>query len=130
MEFAVPFAAGPDCFMEIRALMQTQFPDVVWPIEYRTLGADDIYLSPGYQRETVTLSVHQAAELPNQDFFSQVEAIFERYQGRPHWGKLHTQTPAQLKAHYPYWPRFQAIRQRLDPDNRFLNPYLRALLLD
>ena len=45
-EFAVPEAAGPDCIREIRALMRTRHPDVVWPLEYRTLAADEIPLSP------------------------------------------------------------------------------------
>ena len=87
MEFAVPEVHGPDCVRAIRQLMQQKHPDVVWPIEYRTLGADDIWLSPAYQRETVTISIHQAAELSYQAFFADAETIFRSFEGRPHWGK-------------------------------------------
>lgn len=128
-EFAVPAANGPDCLRELRALMQSRYPHVLWPIEYRTLAADELALSPAYGRATVTLSVHQAAELPYNPFFADAEAIFRNHQGRPHWGKIHTHTAQQLADLYPKWSTFQAIRAQLDPDARLLNPYVRGLLV-
>jgi FAD-linked oxidoreductase len=129
-EFAVPAINGPDCLREIRDLMQRRYPAVLWPIEYRTLAADDIPLSPAYGRATVTLSVHQAAELPYQPFFADVEAIFRNHQGRPHWGKIHTHTARELAAHYPAWAAFQTVRAEVDPAGLFLNEHLRTILLD
>lgn len=130
MEYAVPEDAGPTCLRELRALMQTRHPDVYWPIEYRTLHADDIPLSPAYGRATVTISIHQAAELPHERFFADAEAIFRSFDGRPHWGKLHSQTAAELAGRYPEFDRFRAVRERLDPHGRFLNGHLRTLLLN
>lgn len=126
-EFAVPATNGPDCLRELRHLMQTQFPDVLWPIEYRTLAADTIDLSPAYNRATVTISLHQAAELPYHSFFAAAEAIFRNHQGRPHWGKLHTHTAHDLRALYPQWSNFQAIRRRLDPTGMFMNEHLHSI---
>lgn len=128
IEFAVPAAHGLDCLCEIRQLMQTRFPDVTWPIEYRTLAADDIPLSPAYGRATVTISVHQAADLPYQPFFTDVEAIFHNYQGRPHWGKIHTHKARELELLYPQWNEFQQVREALDPTGRMLNAHLREIL--
>lgn len=130
IEFAVPASLGPDCFIEIRRLVQERYSDVTWPIEYRSVAADDIPLSPAYGRETVTISVHQGASLPYEDFFRDVEAIFRAFQGRPHWGKIHWLTARDLRDLYPEWDRFQAVRERLDPNGRFLSPYLRELLID
>ena len=127
MEFAVPEAAGPACMQDIRRLMLERFPDVKWPVEYRTLGADETWLSPAYQRDAVTISVHQAAELPCAEFFTAAEEIFRAYEGRPHWGKVHSQSPAELAALYPKWGAFQEVRQQLDPQGCFLNEYLREL---
>ena len=129
MEFAVPAEQGPDCLKAIRDLMLTRHPDVLWPIEYRTLAADEIWLSPAYRRETVTISIHQAAELPHEAFFADAEAIFREFEGRPHWGKMHSFTPAELRDTYPKWGAFQDLRQRLDPDGRFMNRYLESLFL-
>lgn len=130
MEFAVPAAQGPDCLRELRAMMQARHPDVSWPIEYRTLHADDIPLSPAHGRATVTISIHQAAELPHAAFFADAEAIFRNHRGRPHWGKMHAHTARELRDLYPQWDAFLAVRERVDPHGRFLSPYLRALLLD
>lgn len=110
--------------------MQTRYPDVVWPIEYWTVRADDIPLSPAHGRATVTISIHQAAELPHRPFFADAEAIFRNHRGRPHWGKLHTHTARELRGLYPGFDAFRAVRARLDPDGRFLNGHLRGLFLD
>ena len=128
-EFAIPAVNGSDCLREIRQLMQTHYPEVAWPIEYRTLAADDIPLSPAYGRATVTVSVHQAADLPYQPFFADVEAIFRNHRGRPHWGKVHTHRAAELAARYPEWDVFQQVREQMDPAGRMLNSYLRQILL-
>lgn len=130
MEFAVPLEGGQECFAEIRALMLAKHRDVRWSVEYRTQRADDIYLSPAYQRDVVTISVHQGAELPYQPFFGDVEAIFRNHRGRPHWAKIHSHTAKELSELYPMWDCFQAIRELLDPEHRFLNQYLRSLMLD
>lgn len=127
-EFALPAAAGPDCIREIRALMQTRYPDVQWPLEYRTLAADEIPLSPAQGRATVTISVHEAADRPYQRFFADVEAVFRNHRGRPHWGKHHTHRAAELRALYPQWERFAKARRAVDPAGRFLNDYLRGVL--
>ena len=130
MEFAVPEAAGPNCLREIRALMRARHPDVAWPIEYRTLAADDIPLSPAHGRASVTISVHQAAELPYAAFFADCEAVFRNHRGRPHWGKHHSHRAAELRGLYPAWERFAKIRRQVDPRGRFLSPYLAELLTD
>ena len=109
-EYAVPAANGPACLAELRQMMRSRHPNVAWPIEYRTLAADELWLSPAYGRATVTISIHQAAELPYGDFFAAAEAIFRNHQGRPHWGKI------------------QTVRRRLDPQGRFLNEHLATLL--
>jgi FAD/FMN-containing dehydrogenase len=128
MEFAVPEEAGPDCLSAIRDLMRTHYPEIIWPIEYRTLHADDVPLSPAFDRATVTISIHQAAELPYERFFSDAEFVFRQFHGRPHWGKLHHYAASQLRALYPRFDVFGAVRERLDPTGRFLSGYLRDLI--
>ncbi|MBI2824671.1 MAG: FAD-binding protein [Planctomycetia bacterium] len=127
MEYSIPAENGPECFLEIRRLMQTRHTDVQWPIEYRTVAADEILISPAHGRATVAISIHQANTLPHEAFFADAERIFRRHAGRPHWGKMHSLTARELGDLYPRWDRFQAVRQRLDPDGRFLNDHLRRL---
>lgn len=127
MEFALPAANGPACVREIRRLMQDRYPDVRMPIEYRTVAGDDGWLSPAANRDSVTISIHQEAGLPHEKFFNDAQAIFVEFEGRPHWGKMHNLSSDQLARLYPDWDRFCELRTRLDPADRFLNPYLATL---
>jgi FAD/FMN-containing dehydrogenase len=76
----------------------------------------------------VTISIHQAAELPHERFFSDAEGVFRQYAGRPHWGKLHHHTARELRALYPQFDAFRAVREHMDPHGRFLSSYIRSLL--
>ncbi len=127
MEYSVPAERGVECFLEVRDLMRRRHPLVAWPVEYRTVAADEILLSPAHGRATVAISIHQAAELPHAAFFDDAETIFRRHQGRPHWAKMHSLSCRELKELYPEWERFQSVRTRLDPPGRFLNEHLRRL---
>jgi L-gulono-1,4-lactone dehydrogenase len=48
--------------------------------------------------------------------------------GRPHWGKLHTRDAAYLRGVYPRFADFVTLRDQIDPDRRFGNPYLEQVL--
>ena len=127
MEYSVPADAGPECVKLIRARLAETHPNVRWPIEYRTLAADDAFLSTAFDRATVTISLHEDARRPFAEFFADIESIFSDHGGRPHWGKIHTRTRDELRGLYPMWDRFAGVRARLDPEGRFLNGYLRTL---
>jgi len=127
MEYAVPAERGPDCIREVAAHMRNCGVNFLFPLEYRYVAADDIWLSPFYERDSVTISVHQYHRQPYQKLFDGVENIFRRYQGRPHWGKLHTARAAELKTLYPRWDDFLKVRKEIDPTGKFLNPYLKEL---
>jgi len=59
-----------------------------------------------------------------------MESVMRAHDGRPHWGKLHTRTAADLAPAYPRFEEFLALRDRLDPDRLFANDYLRRVLGD
>lgn len=128
MEYSVPASSGWECLLELRAMMLRDFPRLPWPIEFRTLAADALPLSPASGRDTVTLSVHQGAERDWRPLFDSAEAIFRNHRGRPHWGKLHSLSASDLRALYPEFESFRAARATFDPEGRFLNRYLADLL--
>lgn len=121
MEYAVPYDAGLACFTELRARMQERHPEVVWPVEWRSMAGDDSWLSPAHDRESVAISAHQDASLPCDAFFRDIEPIFLAHGGRPHWGKVHFADTARLAASYPRWGAFADLRRNLDPRGCFLN---------
>jgi hypothetical protein len=127
MEFALPFERGWSCLEEIRRLIQDKHPQVIWSVEYRTVAADDLPLSPAFGRKTVAISIHEVASMPYESYFSDAQAIFINHGGRPHWGKIHFCTAAQLRDLYPEWESFWNLRRRIDPRGIFLNDYMRKL---
>jgi FAD/FMN-containing dehydrogenase len=127
MEYTVPLAEGPAAIREVRRLMQTRHPDCTWAVEYRTQPGEQSLLSPTRGRESVTISLHQAVDLPYEPLFRDAEAIFLAHDGRPHWGKLHFLDSDEIADLYPELPAFLAIRIEMDPRGTFTNEYLARL---
>ncbi|MDT0685676.1 D-arabinono-1,4-lactone oxidase [Autumnicola psychrophila] len=130
MEYALPAKNAPECFLEVRREIKKKWrKDVAWRVLYRTIKADDAFVSSMYGRDSVTISLHHNAGLPFWDYFRAIEPIFRKYGGRPHWGKKHSLKAAELKELFPCWDDFQKYRERFDPDNIFLSPYMEELLI-
>lgn len=127
MEYTVAAEDGLTCFREVLDTIKEKNIDVIFPIEFRYVGEDDIWLSQFYQRPGAAISVHNFHDKPHLPYFAEMEAIFDRYQGRPHWGKLHTKTEQELARLYPQWQAFKNLRQGLDPERRFINKHLESI---
>jgi FAD/FMN-containing dehydrogenase len=129
MEYALPAEAGVECFREVRKRIREKWRAIVaWRLLYRFVAQDEAWLSPAYGRETVTISLHQNASLPYQEYFDAIEPIFRAYGGRPHWAKKHSLHADELRPLYPEWDRFLKTRRDFDPYAVFLSPYLSELL--
>ncbi|WP_375177197.1 D-arabinono-1,4-lactone oxidase [Marinobacter mobilis] len=127
MEYHLPREEGLKALAEIRDLIEHRFPEVFFPLEVRFVRGDDIWLSPFYKRDTLSIAVHRFFEEDYQPLFQAIEPVFRRYGGRPHWGKLNTCTATDFADLYPRWEEFRALRQQMDPQGRFLNVYLQGL---
>jgi FAD-linked oxidoreductase len=128
MEYAVPREALPDAFAGLRRVVQRHGQAVTFPVEVRVAAADDIPLSTASGRDSAYLAVHVHRGEPHEAYFGAVEAVMRDLDGRPHWGKLHTRTAADLRPAYPGFDAFVALRDRLDPERRFGNAYLERVL--
>jgi FAD/FMN-containing dehydrogenase len=128
MEFHLPAEAQPQAALEILAAVEQNRPDVFFPFELRSIAPDDAWLSPFYQRASGSIAVHAYYKNDYSFLFSIVEPILRRHGGRPHWGKLNSLGAADFAALYPRWKDALQVRQQLDPDGKFLNPYLRKVL--
>lgn len=129
MEYQIPVEQGLQCLEEVLHTLRKHQVPMFFPIEFRYVKGDDIWLSPFYGRDSVSISIHQFHKQDYHAVFDLVEPILQKYQGRPHWGKLHSMTAASLRDLYPKWDDFMALRQQLDPDQKWLNPHLKQLFL-
>ncbi|MED1787850.1 MULTISPECIES: D-arabinono-1,4-lactone oxidase [Brevibacillus] len=127
MEYSVPADKMKEVMEEIRECLQEHRFAVHFPIECRYVKGDDIWLSPAYKRDSAYIAVHMYKGMPYKAYFQAMERIFLKYDGRPHWGKLHELTTADLQERFPMWNQFKAIQKQMDPNGLFLNPYLSRL---
>ena len=128
LEYFVALARAPEALNAMRELMLASQPDAIYPLEVRTVGPDDAYLSPNYRTATCVISVSGTPGTDYWDYLRSVDALLAPFDARVHWGKLHFLTPERLHARYPQAQAFIDVRRELDPQGVFLNDHLRPLL--
>ena len=95
--------------------------------EIRTIAADDLWMSMAYRQPSV--AIHFTWK---QDWraVKRVLPVIEKelgpYQARPHWGKLFTLAPAELRARYPKMGDFVQLAAKFDPQGKLRNDFLKT----
>ena len=128
MEYAVPLDRLASAFRGVQRVIDEHGWRIEFPIEVRTAAADELWLSTASGRPSGYLAVHRYWKTDHTEYFAAVEEVMLAHEGRPHWGKLHTLDASALRARYPRFDDFTALRDRLDPDRAFRNPYLGRVL--
>ncbi|MBS0392967.1 MAG: oxidoreductase, partial [Proteobacteria bacterium] len=124
LEFHLPRETQMAAMREVMRVIERGHPDVFFPLEIRTIAADDAWLSPFYGRDSGSIAVHAYYKDDYQRLFAAVEPVLRRHGGRPHWGKLHSLDGRDFAALYPRFREAGELRAALDPDGRLLNDHL------
>ncbi|MFT5062754.1 MAG: FAD-linked oxidoreductase [Gammaproteobacteria bacterium] len=125
MEYHMDLSELIPTLKKVRETVETQFPEVFFPIEIRVVKGDNAWLSPfGGHETSASIAVHRFYKEDPKPYFAAIEPLFKAAGGRPHWGKMNTMQGYELEAAYPQWGEFKKIRQQLDPDGKMLNEYL------
>lgn len=127
MEYELPLENGMAALETLLGWIRKRRLPVAFPFEYRTVAADDIWLSPMNKGPVAAISMHQYARMPWQDLFCEAEAILRDHGGRPHWAKRHRLNRDDVDRLYPRAEDFRAVRRRMDPQGKFLNAHLQEL---
>jgi len=131
MEYSIPREHCAEALSSVREMIDRRGHMVSFPVEVRFTAADDIPLSTAHGRPSAYIAVHMYKGTPWPDverYFRDVEEIMVGFDGRPHWGKMHFRTAADLAPMYPRWSEFREARDRFDPGRVFANDYLRTVL--
>ncbi|WP_314034309.1 D-arabinono-1,4-lactone oxidase [Dietzia sp. CH92] len=128
MEYAVPLEAAAGVLRDLRDTIDRAGVVTPFPVEVRFAAADDVWLSTAYDRDVCYIAVHQYHRMDHTELFRLAESIFLASGGRPHWGKMHTRTAADLSTMVEHFDDFVAVRDRLDPDRLFGNEYTERVL--
>ncbi len=123
-EYLVPRDQGAAA---VAALRDVSFGTALQICEIRAIAADDLWLSPFHDRETLAVHFTWVADDERvRPAVAAVEAALAPFSPRPHWGKVFAMAPADVRAHYPRLAEFGALAARCDPQRRFGNAYLDA----
>jgi FAD/FMN-containing dehydrogenase len=99
--------------------------------EVRFTKADPFWLSPGYGRDTMWLSLYNIdsdARWEQQLFL--VDAFAKEHGGRPHWGKEAHFDHAYLASQYPKLGEARALMRVHDPEGKLTNAWISRLFGD
>lgn len=137
-EWAIPFNRAAAAIRAMRDWLDEEEAcsdgdRIHFPVEIRFTDADGIWLSHSQGRKTCYIGIVQYRPYNKpvryRQLFAKFEALMRHYSGRPHWAKAHSCSPTELSKLYPHWNDFLATRERYDPDEVFVNPYVGRHLL-
>ena len=127
-EYAVPLEAAETVLRELVAQIDRHRVTTTFPLEVRFAGADDAWLSTGYERRNVYIAAHQYVRADHRAYFALVEDVMAAHEGRPHWGKMHRLGAEDLARLYPRFEDVRRVRAQVDPTGLLRNPYLDRVL--
>jgi xylitol oxidase len=93
--------------------------------EFRTIAADDLWISPCYQRASMAIHFTWKPEWAAvKTILPLIEAKLAPFDARPHWAKLFTMPPVRLRSQYTKMSDFKAMLTQYDPGGKFQNEFI------
>jgi len=123
-EFFVPRKDAVEAILAVEMLQEKIGPHLMIT-EIRTIAADRLWMSPCYQRESVAIHFTWQPDWPAvKALLPEIENVLAPFQARPHWGKLFTVPPAEIRARYQRLLEFVELARKNDPQGKFRNDFL------
>jgi xylitol oxidase len=123
-EFFVPFSNAYAALKAINGMGEKWFQDL-FISEIRTIAPDDLWMSTAYKRPSV--AIHFTWKQNTDSVMKLIPLVEEQlapFGARPHWGKLFTIPPAQLRARYERYGDFMELLRQYDPKGKFRNDFM------
>jgi alditol oxidase len=128
-EYFVPRDRAYQAILAVEQLRDHVTPHLLIS-EFRTIDADDLWMSPCYKRPSMTIHFTWKPEWSAvKKVLPMIEERLAPFDARPHWAKLFTMAPSRLQRLYEKLPDYKDLLQHYDPGAKFRNEYLRANLL-
>jgi xylitol oxidase len=127
-EYFVPRAHAQEALAALRGL-GADIDRALHVSELRTVAADALWLSPASRTDVLAIGFtwRDAPELVL-PLLPRIEERLLPLGARPHWAKLFHARAAELRSRYSGWTDFAALRDEVDPDRVFGNPFLAEVL--
>lgn len=129
-EYFVPRSHAVEAIMAVARLHELVTPHLMIT-EIRTIAADDLWMSMAYRQPSVAIHFTWKPDWPAvKRVLPVIEKELGSFQARPHWGKLFTQAPAELRARYPKMADFVGLAAKFDPKGKLRNDFLKTNLFE
>jgi xylitol oxidase len=123
-EYFVPRRHAVEAILAVERLHDQVSPYLMIS-EIRAIAADHLWLSPCYEQPCVTIHFTWKQDWPAvRKLMPVIEKELAPFNARPHWGKLFTTSPAELKSIYKKIPEFVQLSKKYDPQGKFRNEFL------
>jgi xylitol oxidase len=123
-EFFVPRRHAVEAILAVERLRDQVSPSLLIT-EIRAIAADNLWMSPCHQQDSVTIHFTWKPDWPAvSKLLPLIEKELAPFNARPHWAKLFTTSPQILRSLYTRMPDFIALATKYDPQGKFRNDFL------
>jgi xylitol oxidase len=124
------FVARKDAPAAIAALekIAPQINEILWVTEIRAIAADQLWMSPHYQRDSIGIHFTWKKVDAVYEMVKVVEATLAPFGYRPHLGKVFSASPDYFKLAMPKFDDFKKLVMEIDPTNKFGNEFTNRLM--
>lgn len=127
-EYFVPRKHACDAFDAINELCEDVTP-LLQISEVRTIAQDNLWMSPCYGRDSVAIHFTWKKQWAAvEKVLPKIEEKLERFNARPHWGKLFTMRYDRVQSLYERIPDFRKLLRSYDPEGKFCNEFLNTYI--
>ena len=127
-EYFVPRRRAVEAILAVEGLRDQIKPHLLIT-EIRTIAADDLWMSPCYKQDSVSIHFTLKPDWPSvKKLLPMIEKQLAPFHARPHWAKLFTLSPSRLKSLYQKLPDFQKLLTEFDPKGKFRNAFMDSIV--
>jgi xylitol oxidase len=128
-EYFVPRDVAVPALLELDRIRDRIAP-LIQVSEIRTVAADAHWLSMAFGRPSVAFHFTWRPDpVAVRDLLPEIEEALRPFEPRPHWGKVFTMPPDEVRARYERMPAFEDLVHRLDPTGTFRNDFIDRYIL-
>ena len=123
-EYLLPRRHAVEAILAVERLHEQVSPHLLIS-EIRTIAPDDLWLSMCYRQPSVAIHFTWKQDWPAvRNVLPVIEKELSPFEPRPHWGKLFTMAPGDLRARYEKLGDFVNLAKKYDPKGKFRNDFL------
>ncbi len=127
-EYFVPREKAYEAILAVEQLRDKVTPHL-FITEFRTIAADDLWMSPCFDRAAMTIHFTWKPEWQSvKALLPQIEEKLKPFDARPHWAKLFTMAPSRVQAQYAKLNGFKDLLKTYDPAGKFRNKFIETNL--